>query len=190
MEDPGCTHGVKPKIDGPAETTSYCAAELLNPTDQPGTETAILRTLVEAAFGNDIDPTLLDTILGTSEMLVLPQGEICSTHGDQANKMYFVHLGLLDVIGEDESCRTISQGGFCGEIALFSDGAKCTATTCAAFDSQLFVLPKEVLCEIKDQHPHIHGGQSNPPKKNLLEIHRAGAKEEPPVAVWQKRVAG
>jgi voltage-gated potassium channel len=82
-------------------------------------------------------------------------GEYVFKERDYGNEMYFVIRGKLTVISGQKEISTLTDGDFFGEIALFSENKKRTASVISEGYSDLYRLDKELFDEVLKQYPQI-----------------------------------
>lgn len=79
-------------------------------------------------------------------------GEVIFSQGDDANALFIVKQGIVDVIKDLETIASVAEGAFFGENALLeSTKAKRSATIAARTDVVCLSLPRQLLMEIFGQ---------------------------------------
>lgn len=79
-------------------------------------------------------------------------GEVIFSQGDDANALFIVKKGVIDVIKDFETIASVAEGAFFGENALLeSTKAKRSATIAARTDVVCLSLPRQLLIEIFGQ---------------------------------------
>lgn len=85
----------------------------------------------------------------------IPGGSLIVREGDEADALYLVVDGGVNVTkATGQFLAYLGREGFFGEMALFSDGAKRSATCSAAMDTTCAIVRKDVLhyfCETRPQ---------------------------------------
>jgi Ion transport protein/Cyclic nucleotide-binding domain len=82
-------------------------------------------------------------------------GETIFEEGDIGNEMFFVIRGNLHVYNGDKKISTIKDGDFFGEIALFTENKKRTASVLSNTYCDLYRLDKDHFLEVLDKYPEI-----------------------------------
>ncbi len=100
------------------------------------------------------DEFLRDVSLHMRPIVSLP-GECIFAEGDLGNEMLFVIRGKLEVILNDEVISILTDGDFFGEIALFTERKKRTATVKSVTYSDLYRLDRELFNEVLKRYPRI-----------------------------------
>jgi len=83
-------------------------------------------------------------------------GERVITEGDRADSVYIVVEGAL-VVERGQPPKAVArleQNSFFGELALLDDTPRSASVT-ALTDTELLVLPRELVVEICDRHPAV-----------------------------------
>jgi voltage-gated potassium channel len=76
---------------------------------------------------------------------------------DIGHEMYFIIRGKLEVIMNEKVLTVLTDGDFFGEIALFTDHKKRTATVKSVHYSDLYRLDRELFDEVLKRYPPIAG---------------------------------
>lgn len=87
------------------------------------------------------------------------RNQIIFRKGDQAQEMYFVAKGTADAVDEARTTvfATLNPGSFFGEVAVFTDDQKRTATViCSSDELVVFKCEKTALNEILAEFPEVH----------------------------------
>lgn len=100
------------------------------------------------------DEFLRDVSLHMRPIVSVP-GECIFAEGDLGNEMIFVIRGKLEVILNDEVISILTDGDFFGEIALFTERKKRTATVKSVTYSDLYRLDRELFDEVLKRYPRI-----------------------------------
>ena len=74
---------------------------------------------------------------------------------DIGHEMYFIIRGKLEVIMNEKVLSVLTDGDFFGEIALFTEQKKRTATVKSVFYSDLYRLDRELFEEVLKRYPKI-----------------------------------
>jgi len=87
--------------------------------------------------------------------LVCVPDENVFTEGEIGNEMYFIIRGKLQVLLNNKLVYTLTDGDFFGEIALFTDQKRRTATVKSISYSDLYRLDRELFDEVLRRYPKI-----------------------------------
>ena len=71
------------------------------------------------------------------------------------HEMFFIIRGKLEVISIGEIITVLTDGDFFGEIALFTDNKRRTATVKSVHYSDLYRLDRELFEEVLKRYPQI-----------------------------------
>jgi len=82
-------------------------------------------------------------------------GDSIFQEGDIGRELYFVHIGSMAVLVEELQVAVLKTGDYFGEVALLRTSAKRSATVKALTNSQLFVMPKDLLKDVLSYSPDI-----------------------------------
>ncbi len=82
-------------------------------------------------------------------------GETIFEEGDTGNEMFFVIRGNLHVYNGDKKISTLKDGDFFGEIALFTENKKRTASVLSNTYCDLYCLDREHFLEVLEKYPDI-----------------------------------
>jgi CPA2 family monovalent cation:H+ antiporter-2 len=98
------------------------------------------------------------------------RGERLIRKGDQADSMYFIVSGEVEVDQETAASKgRLQAGDFFGEIALIADRTR-TATITALSACKLLVLHKDDFEGFMDQHPDLRDAVREAAKRRLQEM--------------------
>lgn len=100
------------------------------------------------------DNFLRDVSLHMRPIVCVP-GECVFNAGDIGNEMYFVIRGKLEVVMNNESLSVLTDGDFFGEISLFTEQKRRTATVISKSYSDLYRLDRELFEEVLRRYPKI-----------------------------------
>jgi predicted acylesterase/phospholipase RssA len=124
---------------------------------QPDLDSATIEALaVESPLLAGLSEAARDGIVARLEPVLLPGGEILTREGDQADALYIVVGGRLEVSidrdGEELRIGHIGRGELVGEMALVTREPR-TATVRALRDTQLLRLDAAAFADIVARHP-------------------------------------
>ncbi len=86
-----------------------------------------------------LDQRSLDAIATLAREVRMPAGSVLMQAGDPADAFYAIVSGTVHIERVGGIMRSLSDGGFFGEIALLEGGARTATATCAT-DCDLLVL--------------------------------------------------
>jgi len=105
-------------------------------------------------FNGVSDEFLKDVSLYMRPIICIPN-ECVFKEGDAGNEMYFVIRGNLEVTHAGKVLAVLKDGDFFGEIALFNDQKKRTATVTSITYSDLYRLDRNLFDEVLKRYPKI-----------------------------------
>ena len=82
-------------------------------------------------------------------------GETIFKEGEKGNEMFFVIRGNLQVYSNDKKISTLKDGDFFGEIALFTENKKRTASVISTTYCDLYSLRRKHFIEVLNKYPEI-----------------------------------
>jgi len=100
------------------------------------------------------DEFLRDVSFHMRPIVCVPE-ECIFKENDIGNEMYFVIRGKLKVISNGKELSTLTDGDFFGEIALFAENKRRTATIQSVTYSDLYRLDRELFNEVLKRYPKI-----------------------------------
>ena len=89
--------------------------------------------------------------------IVCVPNEYVFKENDLGHEMYFIIRGKLEIIMNEKVLSVLTDGDFFGEIALFADQKRRTATVKSVFYSDLYRLDRELFEEVLKRYPQIAG---------------------------------
>ena len=106
-------------------------------------------------FSEAPDNFILD-IAEHLEERIIPAGDVLFNIGDPGQYMYFIAKGEVEVyVDEDEEpIKTLKDGDYFGEIALFNDSPR-TATVRAITYCDLYLLNKRTFLSVFSKYPEV-----------------------------------
>jgi len=87
--------------------------------------------------------------------IVCVPNEYVFKEDDLGHEMYFIIRGKLEVIMNEKVLSVLTDGDFFGEIALFTEQKRRTATVKSVFYSDLYRLDRELFDEVLKRYPRI-----------------------------------
>ena len=118
----------------------------------------------------NLDAARIAAVAGVLRARRAERGERLIRKGDQADSMYFIVSGEVEVDQETGAAKgRLEAGDFFGEIALVADRAR-TATITALSPCKLLVLRREDFERFMDAHPDLKEAVRVAAKRRLEEI--------------------
>ena len=84
-----------------------------------------------------------------------PVGEILILEGEPGDAFYVILDGTIRVEHGDRTVRSMTAGGFLGEIALVERGARTATATCVT-DCRLLEIKRHEFERLMDTMPAVH----------------------------------
>ena len=94
-------------------------------------------------------------VLGFFREISLAKGETIYQAGDEADALYLVVAGAVDVVVGRRSVARYGPGEIFGEAVLVP-GERRAVTTRVSLDALLVLLPRESLARLLELHPSLH----------------------------------
>ncbi|MBC7803456.1 MAG: ion transporter [Candidatus Parcubacteria bacterium] len=117
-----------------------------------------------------LDAARIAAVAGVLRARRAERGERLIRKGDQADSMYFIVSGEVEVDQETGTPKgRLAAGDFFGEIALIADRTR-TATITAQSASKLLVLHKDDFESFMDAHPDLKDAVRAAAKRRLEEL--------------------
>jgi CRP-like cAMP-binding protein len=113
---------------------------------------ALLRSV--PLFG-DLDQRSLEAIGVLAHELQLPAGHVLMREGEPGTTFYVIAEGTLRVERSGATVRSMTAGGFLGEIALLEHGPRTATATCVT-DGRLLVIEHHEFDRLMQAFPHLH----------------------------------
>jgi len=117
-----------------------------------------------------LDAARIAAVAGVLRARRAERGERLIRKGDQADSMYFIVSGDVEVDQESEAPKgRLSAGEFFGEIALIADRTR-TATITALSPCKLLLLHKDDFESFMNAHPDLKGAVRDAARRRLEEL--------------------
>jgi voltage-gated potassium channel len=117
-----------------------------------------------------LDAARIAAVAGVLRARRAERGERLIRKGDQADSMYFIVSGDVEVDQEGGAAKgRLQAGDFFGEIALIADRAR-TATITALIPCKLLVLHKDDFESFMDSHPDLKEAVREAARRRLEEL--------------------
>jgi voltage-gated potassium channel len=99
---------------------------------------------------------LIKEIATQLKAVVYAPGDYVFKYGDDANEMYFISSGLVEVLSQDELTvyAVLEEGNFFGEVALLGRSQR-NATIRAVDYCNLYILEKEAFDRVTEKYPEF-----------------------------------
>jgi len=108
--------------------------------------------IANVPFFNDADDILIRDIAGRLCPVIFTPNDIIFTEGDEANSMYLIGKGLIEITQGSTHLVTIGDGSFLGEIALLQDKPRSASAKSVGY-CDLYRLDRADFTHILEQHP-------------------------------------
>jgi CRP-like cAMP-binding protein len=112
----------------------------------------LLRTV--PLFG-DLDQRSLEAIGVLAHELRLPAGHVLMHEGEPGTTFYVIADGTLRVERSGATVRSMTAGGFLGEIAILEHGPRTATATCVT-DARLLTIEHHEFDRLMQAFPHLH----------------------------------
>ena len=99
-----------------------------------------------------LDPATQAALESAAQVVTLPAGELLFRAGDEADALYVVRAGRLEVLADGAVVRSLGPGAAVGELALLSGGVR-SADVRARRDCTLLALPRATFDRVLAEHP-------------------------------------
>jgi len=117
-----------------------------------------------------LDAARIAAVAGVLRARRAERGERLIRKGDQADSMYFIVSGEVEVDQENAAPKSrLGAGDFFGEIALIADRER-TATITALLSCKLLVLHKDDFENFMASHPDLRDAVRDAARRRLTEI--------------------
>jgi len=105
-------------------------------------------------FG-DLDQQSLEAIGVLAHELQLPAGHVLMREGEPGTTFYVIAVGTVRVERSGAAVRSMTAGGFLGEIALLEHGPRSATATCVT-DCRLLAIEHHEFDRLLQAFPHLH----------------------------------
>ncbi|HLX33670.1 MAG TPA: cyclic nucleotide-binding domain-containing protein [Candidatus Limnocylindrales bacterium] len=102
----------------------------------------------------DLDGRSLDAVSVLAREIELPAGQVVMLQGDPGDAFYVIAEGTVRVERAGGTARSMTSGGFLGEIALLEGGARTATATCET-DCRLLAIQRHEFERLMVAFPHI-----------------------------------
>ena len=101
-----------------------------------------------------LEPRSMDAVATLARVESAPAGTVLIREGEPADSFYVIVSGTVHIERHGEFVRSMTDGGFIGEIALV-EGTPRTATATCATDSQLLEFGSFELGRLMARFPDV-----------------------------------
>jgi CRP-like cAMP-binding protein len=102
-----------------------------------------------------LDDRSLQAVAILAREISAPVGEILILEGEPGDAFYVILDGTIRVEHGDRTVRSMTAGGFLGEIALVERGARTATATCVT-DCRLLEIKRHEFERLMDTMPAVH----------------------------------
>ena len=131
-------------------------------------KTAILARLPLFA---KLDPRSLEAVATLAKVATKPAGTVLMEEGEPARAFYVIVTGTIHIERDGDFIRSMTDGGFLGEIGLI-EGTKHTATATCATDCELVELGAyefgRVMATFPDVRARVEAAAARRPHEDLV----------------------
>ncbi len=103
----------------------------------------------------DLDERSLEAIGVLAHEVQLPAGHVLMREGEPGANFYVIADGTLRIEQSGATIRSMTAGGFLGEIALLDHGARTAKATCVT-DCRLLAIEHHEFDRLLQSFPHLH----------------------------------
>jgi CRP-like cAMP-binding protein len=111
-------------------------------------------TLARLPIFTKLDARSLEAIGSLARIVSRPAGTVLLSEGDAADSFYVIVSGTVHVERNGAFVRSMSDGGFLGEIALV-EGRTHTATVTCTTDCEFVQLGRHEFGRVMDRFPDV-----------------------------------
>jgi CRP-like cAMP-binding protein len=102
-----------------------------------------------------LDDRSLQAVAILAREISAPAGEVLILEGEPGDAFYVILDGTIRVEHGDRTVRSMTAGGFLGEIALVERGARTATATCVT-DCRLLEIKRHEFERLMDTMPAVH----------------------------------
>jgi len=110
--------------------------------------------LAHVPLFSTLDQRSMEAVATLAREVALPAGTVLMREGEPAESFYLIVTGTVRVQRAGAPVRSLSDGGFLGEIALVEQGERTATATCVT-DCQLLVLGSFEFDRVMATFPEI-----------------------------------
>ena len=101
-----------------------------------------------------LEPRSLEAVAMLARLVAVPAGTVLLREGEPAKSFYVIVSGTVHVERLGRFVRSMSDGGFLGEVALI-EGSERTATATCTTDCELIQLGSFEFGRVMDSFPDV-----------------------------------
>jgi CRP/FNR family cyclic AMP-dependent transcriptional regulator len=102
----------------------------------------------------DLDERSLQAVAVLAHELVTRAGAVLTLEGEPGDAFYVIVEGTIRVEHGERTVRSMTAGGFLGEIALVEHGARTATATCVT-DCRLLAIRRHEFERLQDTMPEV-----------------------------------
>ena len=114
-----------------------------------------LATLRGVPLFADLDERSLQAVAVLAREVTAKAGDVLMLEGEPGDAFYVIVDGTIRVEHGDRAVRSMTLGGFLGEVALVQHGARTATATCVT-DCRLLELRRHEFERLMDTMPAVH----------------------------------
>jgi CRP-like cAMP-binding protein len=103
-----------------------------------------------------LEPRSQDAVAALARVVSRPVGSVLVREGEPADAFYVIVSGTVHIHQKGRFVRSLSAGGFLGEIALVDPGERTATATCAT-DCELVELGSHEFGRVMASFPDVRG---------------------------------
>jgi CRP-like cAMP-binding protein len=103
---------------------------------------------------HEVNLATIGRLLGVMDIVSVPSGEFLFREGDDANALYIVRTGELQITSTGTIFETITVGGVVGELAMADKGAR-SASVLAITDAELWAIDTHGFLALVEADPNF-----------------------------------
>ncbi len=111
-------------------------------------------TLARLPIFANLDPRSLEAVATLARDVSMPAGRVLIEEGDAAESFYIIVSGTIRIERDGRFVRSLTDGGFLGEIALSKQTDRTATATCAT-DCELLELGRHEFGRVMATFPDV-----------------------------------
>lgn len=101
-----------------------------------------------------LEPRSMEAVAALARVVAMPAGTVLVHEGEPAESFYVIASGTVRIERQGRFVRSMSDGGFLGEIALVETGDRTATATCAT-DCELVELGSHEFGRVMATFPDV-----------------------------------
>lgn len=101
-----------------------------------------------------LEPRSMEAVAALARVVAMPAGTVLLREGEAAESFYVIASGTVRIERQGRFVRSMSDGGFLGEIALVETGDRTATATCAT-DCELVELGSHEFGRVMATFPDV-----------------------------------